>query len=449
MTRSMGDGAADVIVVGSGPSGLAAAFRLDQAGYQVRMLERDAVVGGKLRSSRRDGYVIDHGALLLPTTHTNMLGIAAEAGFGDLLRPGGFVLGMHRDGRVHELDGDHLVRDFLRTPALSRRAKLQSAHLLPEVLRARRATFDGLPEVARYDTDSVDGWAREHLAPEVAEYVVGTMMRGMFNCDLRLLPRVDFLAIVAFFLGARLAAYPGGMSDYSERIAARFDVRTGATVTSVEETSDGVEVVWSDADGVKHTDHAAGCVLAVPAATTLELHPALDSWRREHMTLVKRGRSVVVTLALARAPRDIRATYVMTSPPSHPFVVGVVFDHNKASGRAPDGKGLLTVTTLSEWFEAHQDADDATLSELVVDAVDGLLPGTGGDVEFTAVHRWDQEFSRVGYYREIGRFRSVCETADRRIQLAGDYHSSQNLNAATCAGERAARLLRPHLERVG
>src|SRR5262245_40842374 len=185
--------APDVIVVGSGPSGLAAAFRLHQAGHRVRLLERDGVVGGKLRSTERDGFVIDQGAFFLPTTHRKLLEIADEAGFGDDLGPGGFVLAMHRDGEIHEIDGDHLVHDFARTRVISKRAKLGAARLIPEVVRSRKATFERMPEAARYDTDSVEGWASEHLSPELAESLVGPMMRAMFNCDIATLPRVDFL----------------------------------------------------------------------------------------------------------------------------------------------------------------------------------------------------------------------------------------------------------------
>lgn len=64
-----------------------------------------------------------------------------------------------------------------------------------------------------------------------------------------------------------------------------------------------------------------------------------------------------------------------------------------------------------------------------------------GDVEFTAVNRRDQEYNSIGHYRELGRFRDACEKTDRRVQLAGDYHSSQNLNAAATGGEWAASRL--------
>ncbi|HEX6389839.1 MAG TPA: FAD-dependent oxidoreductase, partial [Solirubrobacteraceae bacterium] len=112
-----------IIVAGGGPSGLAAAFRLQQAGHAVRVLEAADRAGSKMCSERRDGFLLDKGAYFIPTTHRNLLGIARDAGIDSELVPGGFVFGLVRDGQIHELDGDRIARAFARTPALSARGK--------------------------------------------------------------------------------------------------------------------------------------------------------------------------------------------------------------------------------------------------------------------------------------------------------------------------------------
>ena len=67
----------DVIVVGGGPSGLAAAHRLSRAGVAVRVLEAGDRVGGKMLTSHRQGFVVDEGAFFLPTTYRTLLATAA------------------------------------------------------------------------------------------------------------------------------------------------------------------------------------------------------------------------------------------------------------------------------------------------------------------------------------------------------------------------------------
>ncbi|MCF6525821.1 FAD-dependent oxidoreductase [Streptomyces sp. JJ36] len=58
-------GEADVVVVGAGPAGLAAAHRLTRAGLAVTVLEAAPRVGGRMATDRVDGYRLDRGAGLL------------------------------------------------------------------------------------------------------------------------------------------------------------------------------------------------------------------------------------------------------------------------------------------------------------------------------------------------------------------------------------------------
>ncbi|GAA4462296.1 phytoene desaturase family protein [Phytohabitans houttuyneae] len=65
-----------VVIVGAGVGGLTAALRLAGAGHEVTVLERSAVVGGKLARYARDGFAFDTGPSLLTLPEV----------FGDSLR---------------------------------------------------------------------------------------------------------------------------------------------------------------------------------------------------------------------------------------------------------------------------------------------------------------------------------------------------------------------------
>ncbi len=67
--RSGVDGRSDVAVIGAGVGGLAVAIRLASNGHTVTVFERNDIVGGKLATYRRDGYVFDIGPSLLTLPH--------------------------------------------------------------------------------------------------------------------------------------------------------------------------------------------------------------------------------------------------------------------------------------------------------------------------------------------------------------------------------------------
>src|SRR5262245_8551344 len=54
-------GSPHVVVLGSGPAGLSAAWRLSEAGYRVTVLERDDAVGGMARTIKAGKYLVDFG----------------------------------------------------------------------------------------------------------------------------------------------------------------------------------------------------------------------------------------------------------------------------------------------------------------------------------------------------------------------------------------------------
>ena len=51
----------DVLIVGAGPGGLAAALLLAHSGLKVTVLEKADAVGGRTKLIRKDGFTFDRG----------------------------------------------------------------------------------------------------------------------------------------------------------------------------------------------------------------------------------------------------------------------------------------------------------------------------------------------------------------------------------------------------
>ena len=69
-----------VFVVGGGPSGLAAAWRLKEAGYEPVVLEERDRVGGQLLTVKRDGFLMEAGTTILPEAYASVMGLVDDAG---------------------------------------------------------------------------------------------------------------------------------------------------------------------------------------------------------------------------------------------------------------------------------------------------------------------------------------------------------------------------------
>lgn len=432
----------DVGVVGSGAAGMAAAFRLQQAGYRVRIYEANDYLGGRIRTARRDGFLIDQGASILPTGYRSLLGIVGAAGLDHELVEGGSVLGVARDGRIHELDGRHLGRSALQTGVVSPRSKLLLTRLAVDVFRARAVLdYEDLSRAADYDGRSAADYAAARLNEEILEYLVDPALRALVGPAAEDLSVVDLWFCLQKFIGARFLGFAGGMGRYPELLGRRFDVALGARVLAVEERGDAVEVTWRGTDGVEHTDTVAGCVVTATAPAAVEILPGLDRPRAELLRRIRYNRQVNPSFALARPPVGIRAAYVEVPRRTHPGLLAVVMEHHKAPGRVPAGKGMVTVYTETSWAEELLGDDDDVVSKKVLEALESVCPGVADSVEFAAVSRWERmgPITWPGFWREMQLFHDIRRRRDRRIQLAGDYFATPNLNTASTAGERAAR----------
>jgi oxygen-dependent protoporphyrinogen oxidase len=282
-----------VVIVGGGISGLAAAraavekSRDAGAGIEVVVLERDPAVGGKARTRRRDGWLVEGGPagfLDDPDTAPTMRRIIAAAAMdADVIAASDaarrrFVA---RNGRAREVKPNplRLVSAGVLSPA-------GAARLLAEpFIRARAAEAD----------ESVFDFAARRIGPQAAERLVAPMMLGIFAGDARRIslhgafPRLaalerDHGSLVRGMLARRresrggpsgpsgtLTSFREGMQSLATGLAARggFVVRTRATVRALASAPGGGWLVtsWEQPEPL----HADAVVLACEAWAAGEL----------------------------------------------------------------------------------------------------------------------------------------------------------------------------------
>jgi oxygen-dependent protoporphyrinogen oxidase len=432
----------DVVVVGAGAAGLAAALRLKRGGHQVTVLEVADKVGGKMQTTVRDGFTFDRGPTAIFDRYANVLGIVRDAGLEDeVVRTGGNIVGFPKPGEMHYVDCDRLF-SIVKTGLLSPISKLLMGRVFLDNRRLfKRLSYEDLSIASTWDVESAADYAARRTNPEIAEYIVDCTVRGVLGTRAHEVSVLEFFFAFNNVIGSRFLHFRHGMGSYPQLLAEQLDaIELGAQVTEVRETGSDVEVNWRDIDGREQTVRAAGCVVAVPAHPAAQIVTGLDAWRRQFLATVDYSCLVSINVALSRPLENMPASWIQVPSSVEDLLLGMTIDHNRAPEQIPTGKGFVTIYATSHRARPLLDASDETIIAQLRPAAEKLL-GPLPPVEWIEVDRWPQVVvqSHPGYYTKLARFHDIRRARDKRVQLAGDYFSSSNVNTATASGERAAR----------
>ncbi|HEV7788033.1 MAG TPA: NAD(P)/FAD-dependent oxidoreductase [Pseudonocardia sp.] len=429
--------------MGAGPSGLAAAWRLQEAGQDVVVLESRDRVGGQVLSVERDGFLMEAGTTILPEAYDSVMRLVRDVGMTDELIPANSLMGFMRDGEMHYLRADRLALDAARTRLLSLRSKLKVARLAVDTFKLRKLlSYDDLSVAGEYDVETPEEYCRRRgLDGELYDYLIEPTVRGGAGVPGNVISVVEFFFLWQKVLGTKLFAFRDGYSSFPRRLAAGLtDVRLNCTVEEVVEDSDGIRITYRGPDG-ERTETGAGAVVSAMGNRVPDIVPQLDPHRAKFLRDLTYTSTMSINLALTRVP-ECPASFVVVPRPVSDGLFAVILEHNKAPGRAPEGKGLVSLFMMNQWAVDHMEATDEEILADVLPDAEKVIPGLGGDVEFARVNRWFPVlvYSHPGLYQELGRFHASRDLGSR-IHLAGSYTSSGNVNTATTAGERAAREL--------
>ncbi|MGW6441687.1 flavin monoamine oxidase family protein [Lentzea sp. NPDC055074] len=348
----------DVVIVGAGYAGLAAASRLTAAGLGVEVLEAADRVGGRVVSEvLPSGVRVDHGGQWIGPSQKRFHELAARFGCATFpVRGTGAHVEVWHDGTRADYSGDLPgsgpgVAEFGRVTALLD----ELASSVDREQPWRTPNFEVLDEM------SAEEFFLAQTGDEDAQRRLAFFVQGVWCCEPReisffhvlftLASAGGYAPLVEISGGARDSRFADGGDAPALAMAASLTVRLGDPVRTVRHGEDGVEVVTGDA-----VVRARRVIVTVPPAALgrIAFEPALPPARRGWAGHTPMGRIAKVHAVYEepfwrRKDRSGIATFHGRGP------VGVVFDNSPQDASRGVLVAFVHADRVDRWAAAPDD----------------------------------------------------------------------------------------------
>ncbi|GHD03041.1 protoporphyrinogen oxidase [Streptomyces violarus] len=420
-------GTGQVIVIGAGIAGLAAAHRLLERGARVTVLEASDRVGGKLLPGEIAGARVDLGAESMLARRPEAVALAREVGLADRLQPPATATAsIWTRGALRPMPKGHVMGVPGTAAALS--------GLLSDEGLARIERDAELPRTEVGDDVAVGEYVAERLGREVVDRLVEPLLGGVYAGDAyRISMRsavpqlfqaarghtsltegvreIQAKAAAAQQTGPVFMGLEGGVGTLplavAESVRARGgEILTRTPVTELRRTpADGG---WRVVSGVR-VWHADAVVVAVPAPAAAGLLRTESPGAAAELGAVEYASMALVTLAYRRAEAALPdGSGFLVPPVDGRTIKASTFASRKWGWIADENPDLLVLrTSVGRYAETEiLDSDD---TELVDVSRHDLNAATGLDATpvATRVTRWDDGLPQypVGHHARVARVR--------------------------------------------
>jgi len=372
-------------IVGGGIAGLAAAYRLQEGGHEVRVFEADDRVGGLAAVHETAGDPIEKFYHHLSKSEETIVHLAEELGLGDDVEWRIGKNAYYVDGVVHPMD---TALQILAYPHLSVYDKFRLGMLVLGVdVRGgipSRGTYDDLTD---FEDVGIEEFLLEHTTRGVFENFFRPLLSAKFGDRWRdvsaawLLGRVRFRGERDLRRGEILGYLDGGFGQLLDALVTAVgpeNIETGTRVTDLEVAGGAVTSMTVEPAGVGATVPGDGAGAGAGAATTHDVDAVvvatmpnvLEALTGYTCDIDFQG-TVCSVLSMDEA---LTGTYWLNIADEAPF--GALIEHtNFVPPERYGGEHLLYVPRYVQDLGGEFWAmDDEAVEQLWLDGIESLFP---------------------------------------------------------------------------
>ncbi|MGE5359018.1 MAG: protoporphyrinogen oxidase [Bacteroidales bacterium] len=423
----------DVIVIGGGIAGLAAAYELHTRGLRFRLLERAPRPGGVILTDRIGGFTVDAGPDALLIQKPAAVDLCRQVGLGARLMPTkrprtAYII---RDGRLHPLPESSVL-------GIPRDVRALAATRLFSIPGKMRMAAELLVPAARVNGDeSIGSFIGRRFGREAVTYLAEPLLAGIHAGDVNrlsmhgLFPRFvaaerKYGSVLRAFRQLRQpAARSGDGAFYSlpDGLVELVDALVAALPSDTVRLDSPVGAVTRDADGFVvqapgGSVRAPSVIVATPAYVAGDLLQAVDAGLADLCRQVEYASSATVAFGYRRdqIAHALLGSGFVVPRVEKTTIMAASWVSSKWPERAPEGHVLLRAFIGGARDPGAMARSDEDLIEAAEREL-GRIIGISGAPEFVRLYRWN----RANAQHDVGHLARMAAIDNRLRQVPGLY----------------------------